>query len=318
MLQRAAIDAEQVAESRLLRLGPRLAWEELVDRHDERRVGDDPWLAIDHSRQLSQRPHAVLRPRLRHHLPGGLRSLLVDLEVLEIARECVNVEAGVPDLEQIHRREVEHRLAVGADYREHRRPPVCDREVAVATRDLEACRKALHVPLQRPRQRLVEVVDVEHEGALGGSKAAEVGEMGVAAQLDLQTRARRGREIGGHDRRRAPVERERRREHPAVADRQELRHARDALLLEDPHRFPVRGRRKCSVAGSGNGFSRSPALGGALGVGEVGDDHRRSDRPFSDSECLGHESLPSGIRAAWRAWLRRLRTNEPASIDASA
>ncbi len=288
-----------------------------MDRHDERRVGDDPWLAVDHSRQLPQRLQAVLRPRLRHHLPGGLRPLLVELGS-ETSRECVDVEAGVPDLEQVHRREAEHRLAVGADHGEHRRPPFGDREVAVATRDLEACRKALHVPLERPRQRLVEVVDVEHEGALGGGEAAEVGEMGVAAQLDLEARARRRREVGGHDRRRAPVERERRREHPAVADRQELGHARHALLLEDPHRFPVRGRLKCSVAGSGNGFSRSPALCGALGVGEVRDDRRRNDRPFADSECGGHESLPSGIRAAWRAWLRRLCTNEPASIDASA
>ena len=56
--------------------------------------------------------------------------------------------------------------------------------------------EALDVPLERPGQRLVEVADVEHERALGRREDAEVGQVRVAAQLDLEARSaarRRGR-----------------------------------------------------------------------------------------------------------------------------
>ena len=47
------------------------------------------------------------------------------------------------------------------------RAPIGLREAAVATEDLEARRQTLHVPLPRAGQRLVEVVDVEHQLPLG-------------------------------------------------------------------------------------------------------------------------------------------------------
>ena len=46
--------------------------------------------------------------------------------------------------------------------------------------------EALEVPLERTRQRLVEVVDAEHEPPVGRREPAEVGEVGVAAELHLQ------------------------------------------------------------------------------------------------------------------------------------
>ena len=56
----------------------------------------------------------------------------------------------------------------------------------------------------------------------GDGEAAEVGDVRIAAQLDLDAGHRRRGEVGGHHRRRAPVEGERRGEHARVAQRQQL------------------------------------------------------------------------------------------------
>ena len=61
-------------------------------------------------------------------------------------------------------------------------------------------------------------------------------------------RGRRG-QVGSHDQRSAAVERERRGEHPAVANRDELGHARLGLALEQLDRVePVRRRLEGGVA----------------------------------------------------------------------
>ena len=52
-----------------------------------------------------------------------------------------------------------------------------------------------------------------------------------------------GREILRHDHRRPAIERERRHEHPAVADRDQLRDARLGLAFEQLHRIDAVGRR---------------------------------------------------------------------------
>ena len=88
--------------------------------------------------------------------------------------------------------------------------------------------------------RLVEVVEVEDERALGRGEAPEVGEVGVAAELRVEADARRRGEVVGHDRRRAAVEGERRDEHSAVAHRHELGDARRRLRLEDRDGVAVR------------------------------------------------------------------------------
>ena len=53
---------------------------------------------------------------------------------------------------------------------------------------LQACRQALHVPLEGAGQRLVEVVDVEQHLPFRGSEAPEVREMSIPAQLHGQVR----------------------------------------------------------------------------------------------------------------------------------
>src|SRR5215831_2474539 len=50
----------------------------------------------------------------------------------------------------------------------------------------QACDEPLDIPFPRPAPGLVEVVDVEDQVAFWGSEQAEVGQMGVTAQLRVQ------------------------------------------------------------------------------------------------------------------------------------
>ena len=102
--------------------------------------------------------------------------------------------------------------------------------------DGEARRKPLHVPLERSRQRLVEIIDAEHQATIRGGEDPEIREMRVATQLSVESRSGAVREVGGHDVGRATVESERRDEHPPVANRDQLREACLRLLLEQLHR----------------------------------------------------------------------------------
>ena len=128
------------------------------------------------------------------------------------------------------------------------------REAVVARGDQHAHGQALDVPLPRPGQRLVEVVDVEHQPPLGRGEHAEVRQVRVAAALHRQSRARRRRQVAGHDQRRAAVERERRDEHAPVADRHELGHARLGLALEQLDRIA----RGATAARRRRGWSAAP------------------------------------------------------------
>jgi len=124
--------------------------------------------------------------------------------------------------------ELRHRPAIRGRDVEHALTRALGGEAVVAGRDLEAGSEALDVPLERSRRRLVEVVDVEHQAAVGRGEPPEVGQVGVTAELHLEIGGGRHREIGRHDERRAPVEGERRHQHALVAQRHELG---DASLL---------------------------------------------------------------------------------------
>ncbi len=69
----------------------------------------------------------------------------------------------VPDLEIAHTGEAPHRLAVGAHRVGHDSAALLAGEALLATGDGQARRQALDVPLERPGERLVEVVEVEQE-----------------------------------------------------------------------------------------------------------------------------------------------------------
>ena len=121
-------------------------------------------------------------------------------------------------------------------------------EAEIARGDLEARREPLDVPLPGPGQRLVEVVDVEDQLAVGRGVAAEVGEVRVAAELGPEAGRRRGREVGGHHRGRPAVEGERGDQHARVSQRHELRDPRLRLALEHVHRVgPIRRRLPVAV-----------------------------------------------------------------------
>ena len=103
---------------------------------------------------------------------------------------------------------------------------------------VEARHQSLHVPLERARDGLVEVVDVEDQVALGGGEPAEIGEMGVTAELDLEAGAgrRRGRRPSPRP---PPVEGKRRRHHASVADGHKLGDADRVLVGQDRERVPT-------------------------------------------------------------------------------
>src|SRR5205085_12669291 len=73
-LERLAIAAHQFVQ-RFEHLLALLARGELIDRHDQRRLVDDPYLAVDDMGQLRERGHAVLRASLRERLLGPLDHL---------------------------------------------------------------------------------------------------------------------------------------------------------------------------------------------------------------------------------------------------
>ncbi len=114
-----------------------------------------------------------------------------------------------------------HEVAVGAGARERDGARLLPPEAVAASGDDEAGDEPLDVPLERTRQRLVEVVDVEDERALRRAVQAEVEQVGVPAQLHLEVGARARGEVGGHDRGSAAVEAERVLQHARVADGQE-------------------------------------------------------------------------------------------------
>ena len=153
-------------------------------------------------------------------------------------------------------------------------------EAAITPRDREARDEPLDVPLEGPRERLVEVVEAEHDLAVGRREAAEVRQVRVAAELRVETRTRPAREIRGHQVGGTAVEGERRDEHPAVADRNELGHPGLRLLLEQLDGIrAVQGRLPLAVRSARDLGPRRLASRCPLGDGEVLDPGRRRGAP---------------------------------------
>ena len=192
-----------------------------LDRHDQRWIADDPRLALLDVAELVEGLMIVVRPCLGDRPPDA-RGLLGVEERAEPWEHLVHVEVRVPDAEHRHAGELPHRLSVGADRPTHDARPLLSREPVLAPSHLEAGRQPLHVPLPRTWRRLVEVVHVEEEMALGRAEDAEVGQVRIPAGLDRQSRVARGGEIGGHRKGRATVVAEGRHQHAPVSDWHEL------------------------------------------------------------------------------------------------
>ena len=211
-----------------------------------------------------------LRDVLRRLLPFLLAEPLRSDLGADPAHHLLDVHVVVPRLERPEVRRVPHHQPVLADAGHDHDAPVGGGEAALAAEHLDAGGEALHVPFPRAGKRLVEVVDVEQDLALGGAEEAEVRQVRVAAELDVDARARGRSQIGGHDERRATVERERRVEHPSVPDRHELGHPALGLLLEQRDRVGPVGRWLPGAVGrSRRRLPRLLAAGDALLHGQM-------------------------------------------------
>ena len=221
--------------------------------------------------ELGERLHAVLGSGLGDVRPS-LGLLLLGGSGLQLLEQRLNLDVGVPDIQVAHPGGLLHPRPVFLGHGQHDRAPLCGSEPAVAAGDLEARGQPLHVPLPRAGQGLVEVVDVEHQLPLGGGEHPEVRQVRVTADLDVQTGAGGGGQVGGHDQRGAPVERERRHQHPAVTDGNQLGDPAYRLLLEQPDRVgSVDGRLPAAMAGPGNLVTRRLPPGDALLGSQVRD-----------------------------------------------
>ncbi len=250
----------------------------LLHRDDEGRIMEDAPPAVDLVGQLLVGMQAVLRPRLREVALGRLQVPVLHLRA-EPLEDLLDVEARVPDFQVAERREGRHRLSVLADGREDDVGASRLREAVVAPGHFHARGEPLHVPVPRSRERLVEIVDVEHHAPLGGAEHSEVREVRVAAELSPEPRARGGGQIGGHHARGAPVERERGDQHPTVADRHQLGRAGLRLLLQQRDRIgPLGERSPGRVTGARHLRALRLAASRALLGGEVRHHPLRRDR----------------------------------------
>jgi hypothetical protein len=98
----------------------------------------------------------------------------------QLSGDRARIESRVPDIEVAHRCEMPHRLAVRPHDFEHGLGSLGLAEVPLPRSHLEAGCETLDVPLERARQRLVEIVEVEDEVAFRRGEAAEIGEVRVA------------------------------------------------------------------------------------------------------------------------------------------
>ena len=213
---------------------------QVVDRHDQRRIRDDPQLAVDLIGPFREHPHAVAGSRLRDVLLRLLRLLLAEPVRGDLfphpAHDLLDVHVVVPGIERPHLSCVPHHDPVLAHAPLDDGTSVVGREPALSPEHLDACRQPLQIPFPWAGKCLVEVVDVEQHLALGRSEDPEVRQVRIAAELHVDPGSGCLREVGRHDQCGAAVERERRDEHPSVADRDELRHPAARLLLEQQDR----------------------------------------------------------------------------------
>src|SRR5580693_9022873 len=262
--ERASVRAEQLLDQRdrVLPFGTRL--DQVLDRDDDRRVGDDAQLTLDLVCSPGEHPGAVAGPRLGHHLLDLLGLCPADPPDPDLLAHHLEQHSGlemlVPDVQATHPGGPAHPAPVFPDPGHDHGAAVVRGEAAVTPHDLEARRQALHVPFPRSREGLVEIVDVEQHPPLGRAEQAEIRQMGVPAQLHGDPGHRGGRQVGRHDQRPAPVERERRGQHPPVADRDQLRYPGGRLLFQQRDRIgAIGGRLPPSVTRPRRLLARGPA-----------------------------------------------------------
>ncbi len=176
---------------------------------------------------------AAARPRLLLLLELHLH--LAAVGRFEVVDELVEARAFVPDVEKGQGGVVPHPVAIGVDRRRDRGIRLRGLHPVLPRRHHQAGGQAGHVPLEGPGQGLVEVAQVEVEVALGRGPQAEVQDVGVTAELDLDAAVRPGGEVGRHDGGGAAVEVPRRKGHALMPEPGELGEPDVVLRQERVH-----------------------------------------------------------------------------------
>ena len=158
--------------------------QEVLHRHDQRWVGQEAKLRAHHPDELVVRVPRVLAASLGDEVVDA-RPVLVGEGTAEGLEVRLDVELGVPDVHVPARCEVEDGRAVHADALAHRLEDG-GLVTALAAKG-HRCRggHALHVPVEGTRKGFVEVVQPEDQPAFGRGVDAEVQDVGIAAQLDV-------------------------------------------------------------------------------------------------------------------------------------
>jgi hypothetical protein len=226
------------------------------DVRDDGRVVEDDAASTDDGRQRLERLHAVPATSLGEHgLDGATTTTHLGTPAGQHARGLGRVadarvgDRRVPDVHQGHAGKPAHPLPIATDRGHGRLAAVAGREPVCARGDHHAGGEPLDVPFPGSGQRLVEVVGIEHERALGRGKQAEVRQMRITADLDLDVRLRGVGEVEGHDGRRAPVIGEGGLRHPRMAQRDKLLQPVRLLLVQDRDRITARPRLEHGVRG---------------------------------------------------------------------
>ena len=222
---------------------------ELDGEADDHRMGRaDAVLPLDLVAHLQECLEARAAVRLRY-VPVAAPYGRLRLDRVEQPAHFIDIDPGIPDLEETHRSVARHLDAIAAHGQTRGGMGIAVLEAIVARSDGEAGRQPLDVPLERRRQRLIEVVDIEDQAPVGRRVHAEIQQVRVPAGLHPDIRCRRVREIPCHRRGSAAEIGKRRGDHAPVADRYQIRHPGLGLLLENGDRvWPVRRRRPLRVA----------------------------------------------------------------------
>ena len=173
-LQRAPVLAQHRADLVIDRAGPHIG-EELLQGDDHRRVADDPPSALDLGGQLAQHLHAVPGVGLGQQLLGLLEPLLLHLG-LELADGLLDIQVRIPHVQERLPGEAAHRRPVRLGRRQDDLAAGLAGEPVVPARHRQARRQPLDIPLERARQGLIEVVDVEDQVPLRRGERAEIGQ----------------------------------------------------------------------------------------------------------------------------------------------
>ncbi|MNH00641.1 hypothetical protein D3C79_598410 [compost metagenome] len=246
----------------------------------------DPVLIVHQIRHLAEHLQVVATPRLGE---GGLDALMgIDGEGIE-HRGLFDVI--VPDPHKAHLAVFPQLGAVTGRYHPGRLPLAGGIGPQVLGRHQSAGGQALEIPLPGAEVGLIEVVDGQHQVALGARIEADVGDMHVATGLDHEAGVRGGDEIPRHDGGRPAQEGEGGLLHPGMAHRHQLLQASGGLGLEHGDGIPVIGcGRQPGVRFARKLFPQGLAGGEALRNGEP---WRGEVRQYRPRRCLSGHSLSS-------------------------